>query len=77
MTDETFGRRLGRLRCERDLSITGLAYKAGVTEGTVRGHENGHTASVRFETGVLYAEALDVTPRYLAFGDAERSNEVR
>jgi hypothetical protein len=30
------------------------------------------TASTRFETGVLLAEILDVTPRYLAFGDTER-----
>jgi transcriptional regulator with XRE-family HTH domain len=54
--------------------VTGLAYKAGVTEGTVRGLEGGNTASVRFETGVLFAEALDVTPRYLAFGDTERKD---
>ncbi len=77
MPTETFGQRLGRLRRERGLSVTGLAYKAGGTEGTVRGLEGGSTTSVRFETGVLFAEALDVTPRYLAFGNAERPNEVR
>jgi transcriptional regulator with XRE-family HTH domain len=76
MADETLGQRLGRLRRERGLSTTGLAYKSGVTEGSVRGLENGNTASTRFETGVLLAEALDVTPRYLAFGDAEREDRT-
>lgn len=74
MTAETFGQRLARLRREHGLSTTGLAYKTGVTEGTVRGLENGATTSTRFETGVLLAEALDVTPRHLAFGDAERKD---
>lgn len=70
---ESMGQRLRRLRRERGLTTTSLAYRADVTEGTVRGLEGGHTTSVRFETGVLFAEALGVTARYLAFGDAERN----
>lgn len=55
-TTETFAQRLKRLRRERGFSTTVLAYKARVTEGAIRSHENGSTASVRFETGVRYAE---------------------
>ncbi len=45
------------------MTVTEIAFRAKVTEGTVRGLDGGSTASVRFETGVLFAEAFAPLPR--------------
>lgn len=66
---ETFGERLKRLRTERNLSPGALSMKVGVTEGAIRQMESGQTKSASFQVGVLLADELGVTPRYLALGD--------
>ncbi len=69
MTLETIGMRLRRLRVAQSLSAAGLARKVYVTEAAIRAIETGDSKSPSFPVGVRLAEALGVTPRYLAFGD--------
>lgn len=77
MSDETpnpvelFRHRLRRLREAKNLNLTDLAYKVGVTEGAIRQMETGQTKRASFAVGVRIAEVLGVTPAYLAFGDSD------
>ncbi len=57
-----------RLRLARGLTTTELAYRARVSEGSIRALEIGQIKAARFVTGVLLADALGVTARYLALG---------
>ncbi|MDP9150990.1 MAG: helix-turn-helix domain-containing protein, partial [Myxococcota bacterium] len=66
--DETIGARVRRLRLARGLSAVGLSREVSVTEAAIRAIETGDSKSPSFVVGVLLAETLGVTPRYLAFG---------
>lgn len=67
--EESFGKRLQRLRLAKGLSAGKLAIYAGVTEGAIRQMEYGQTKSASFAVGVKMAEMLGVDPLYLAEGD--------
>lgn len=69
MSKETIGMRLRRLRVAHELSAAALARKVDVTEAAIRAIETGDSKSPSFTVGVRLAEALGVTPHYLAFGD--------
>lgn len=68
MPDETFGQRLRRLRTEQRVSTNALAKAAGISGPAIRIMESGVTKQARLDIAILIAEALGVTPRYLAFG---------
>ncbi len=67
-TTESFGQRLKRLRMERGLRVTDLAYAAGLTEGSIRQMESGQTKAVTLVAGLRLAKLLGVSPDYLATG---------
>lgn len=69
MPDETFGQRLRRLRTEQRVSTNALAKAVGVSGPAIRMMESGVTKQARLDIAIFIAEALGVTPRYLAFGD--------
>lgn len=86
--EETFGQRVRRLRERYDVSVGTLAASVGVTEGAIRQIESGQTKSASFGVGVRLADALGVSPHYLATGkeareafnrgeDTEQSNDER
>jgi transcriptional regulator with XRE-family HTH domain len=66
--DETFGQRLRRLRTEQRIGSNALAKAVGVSGPAIRMMETGVTKQARLDIAILLAEALGVTPRYLAFG---------
>jgi transcriptional regulator with XRE-family HTH domain len=66
---ETFGQRLRRLRTEQRIGSNALAKAVGVSGPAIRMMETGVTKQARLDVAILLAEALGVTPRYLAFGD--------
>ncbi len=66
---EAFGQRLRRLRTEQRVSSDALAKAVGVSGPAIRMMESGVTKQARLDIAILIAEALGVTPRYLAFGD--------
>lgn len=65
---ETFAERLVRLRTARGYRPTDLAHRLGVTEGTVRHWESGHTKEPSLSVGIKLAKSLGVSPEYLASG---------
>lgn len=68
---ETFGERLARLRNERGITATELAFAVGKAEGWLRHLESGQIRSPAFQIGVQIAKALGVSAEYLAFGTGE------
>lgn len=68
---EQFRDRLRRLRTDRKMSITQLAYAAGVSEGAIRQMESGQTKWPALPAAIRMAYALGVDPRDLAFGDSD------
>lgn len=75
MPDETFGKRLQRLRTARRLRVMDVAYAAGLTEGAIRQLESGQTKGATLVAGLRIAKLLGVTPDYLATG-AEGSDDT-
>jgi transcriptional regulator with XRE-family HTH domain len=65
---DTFGERLRTLRTRRHISPSALAHAVGVTEGAIRQMESGQTKSASFIVGLKLANALGVTPWFLATG---------
>ncbi len=65
---ESFGERLRRLRVVRGFRVTDVASAAGLTEGSIRQLEAGHTKSVSLLVGLRIAKSLGVSPEYLASG---------
>ena len=74
-TFEPFKVRLRRLREAKHLTCSTLALYAGVTEGAIRQMESGQTKHASLLTGVRIAEALGVTPAYLAFGESDGTDD--
>jgi transcriptional regulator with XRE-family HTH domain len=72
---ETFGARLRRIRSAQGVTVVDLALKVGAAEGTVRQIENGSVKMPNMALGVRMADALNVDPRYLAFGEGESTSE--
>lgn len=56
------------------MTPTQLARAADVTPGAINLLENGKTGMPSFDTGLLLARALGVSPYYLAFGDDPRAS---
>lgn len=71
MADETFGERLKRLRIEKGLTHTQLAYRVGLTEGAIRQMESGAIKTATFPVGMKIAKVLKVNPSYLALGEGK------
>jgi len=66
---EGFGERLERMRRRRLMTQADLAAKAGISLIQVARLENQATANPRASTIRALAEALDVDPAWLLFGD--------
>lgn len=60
------------MRERLELSEAQLAASAGVVEGTVRSLESGNSAEPKLGAGLRMAEALKVSPWFLAFGEEPR-----
>lgn len=65
---ETFGERLARLRAEKGMTATELAFMAQRSAGWLAQVERGEVQEPSFQVGIRLARALGVTPEYLAFG---------
>ncbi|MDQ6943091.1 MAG: helix-turn-helix domain-containing protein [Candidatus Eremiobacteraeota bacterium] len=74
---ESFRVRLRRLREARNVTPNTLASLVGVTEGAIRQMESGQTHAASLRVGVRLAEALGVTPAYLAFGDGDGRDDPK
>jgi transcriptional regulator with XRE-family HTH domain len=74
---EPFRVRLRRLREVRNITPNTLASLVGVTEGAIRQMESGQTHAASLRVGVRLAEALGVTPAYLAFGDGDGRDDPK
>ena len=72
---EPFATRVRRLREDRNLTPTQLAFVCGVTEGAMRQIERGQTKRASLDVGIRMAAVLGVEPRYLAFGDGDGTQE--
>jgi transcriptional regulator with XRE-family HTH domain len=65
---ETFGDRLTRLRLECGLSVAELARAVKSSEAAIRHLQSGESKGPYLSVGVRIANALGVSPSYLAFG---------
>lgn len=65
-----FAARLREARSLRDVTVRELGRASGVVEGTVRAMERGTMPQV--DTVELIAQALKVSPAWLAFGEGPR-----
>ncbi|MDQ2679466.1 MAG: XRE family transcriptional regulator [Candidatus Eremiobacteraeota bacterium] len=70
------GERVRAYRKSRGLTAAGLAAKSGVSENAIRKIESGNSKQPSFVTGVRIADALGLSPRILAFGEAARREEI-
>ncbi len=74
-TEESFGKRLRRLRLARGLRVLDVAYAAGITEGAIRQMEAGQTKGASLIVGLRLAKMLGVSPEYLASGTDDSPND--
>ena len=68
ITTERLGQRLCRLRKERQLTLSALAKRSGVTTAELQDIERGRVTDPELLVGMRLAEALCVDAEYLAFG---------
>ena len=69
MNGETLGQRMRRIREEKGIDVRSIAGGCGVHETTFRQIETGNIKKMSFAVGLRAADALNVDPYYLAFGD--------
>ncbi|MBV9440801.1 MAG: helix-turn-helix transcriptional regulator [Candidatus Eremiobacteraeota bacterium] len=74
---QSFGERLRALRSRRHLTPSALAQTVGVTEGAIRQMESGQTKSASFLVGLRLADALGVSPWFLATGRQDDTARAR
>jgi len=65
---ETVGTRIQQRRKELGMSLEQLARRVGCSKQTIGGYETGATKTVSMNVLFPLADALDVTPRWLAMG---------
>ena len=69
---ESVGKRIQQRRNEMGLSLEQLARRVGCSKQTIGGYETGATKTVSMNVLCPLADALDVTPRWLAMGHGGR-----
>ncbi|MDQ2745310.1 MAG: helix-turn-helix domain-containing protein [Chloroflexota bacterium] len=79
LASETLADRVRRLRLSRHMSMTELAYAAGVSKSHVHQIENGDRTRMRLSTLSKYARALGVPESYIdcGFGMARGDSQER
>lgn len=76
MATETFGQRLRRLRQEAGLSQKGLEGRSGVSDGTIKGLEQGRRQSPTVGTLLLLSRGLGVDVASLIGGLSTKSTKA-
>jgi transcriptional regulator with XRE-family HTH domain len=72
----TIGERIRALRERNKMSAAALARAAGVSRSAIAQIESGVAKSPSFETGLLIARALGVSPYELVFGEKRKPEAV-
>jgi transcriptional regulator with XRE-family HTH domain len=70
---ETFGKRLQRLRKDRKLNVWQLAHKAGTSTQSIYYYQNDKRVPMTCETWMGIADALFVSVDYLMRGEEHTS----